>query len=435
MKTINFSEIGEQLHQIVLDNGLQVNILPKQNYHKTFAILTTNYGSIDINFAPVGSAEVKHYPAGIAHFLEHKMFEKADHDAFDLFGKYGADANAFTSYTKTSYLFSSTDYVHENLDILLDFVQDPYFSEASVAKEKGIIAQEIKMYDDDADWRGEMGLIGNLFPNHPIHLDIAGTVQSIDQITPAALYEAYRTFYVPKNMNLFIASPLDPQQLATWIQENQATKHFEANKRPKRATLNDQSPEDIMIYRFAEMPVKRSKSFVGVKGPDESTIDRSGLVRKIKLQFLLQMLFGVSSQNFAELYRQGIVDDSFGFEVMYERSANFVMLYGDAEDPGKFSDTILNLLETAKDSPDLTAEHLQRLKQKRIGELLFSFNSLESIANLYNNNNFNEATIFDVWQIINDLTITDLQDLAAAYFLHDNTSVFHVVPKQTENEK
>lgn len=430
MQELNFSGLNETLYTTILDNGLKVSILPKKDFHKTFAILSTDFGSVDQTFMPLGQDKFKTYPMGIAHFLEHKMFEKEDHDAFDLFGKYGADANAFTSYTKTSYLFASTNHIHENLDILLDFVQEPYFSEQSVAKEKGIITQEIKMYDDDPNWRGQLGIIGNLFPEHPVRFDIAGTVDSIQEITAEQLYENYQTFYTPQNMTLFISGPTDPELLLTWINENQAKRHFESSQAPKRMAFNNQSSDDVILYRLAEMPITLAKSFVGVKGAFNSQINAAGLKQKIQLQLLFQMLFGVSSQNFAQLYKAGLIDDSFGYETSYERSFNFGLLYGDAKDPAVLSDRLLSLLEQASESPDLTEAHLQRLKRKRIGSFLLNFNSVESIANLYNTYDFKDATVFNVLDIIDATTIQDLKELASVYFETKNTSVYHVIPKK-----
>ncbi|MFD1672488.1 EF-P 5-aminopentanol modification-associated protein YfmH [Agrilactobacillus yilanensis] len=430
MAEIKFTGLGETLYSTRLANGLKVNILPKKDFHKTFAILSTDYGAIDQTFIPAGQTDFKTYPMGIAHFLEHKMFEKADHDAFDLFGQYGADANAFTSYTKTSCLFASTNHVHENLDILLDFVQDPYFSEQSVQKEKGIISQEIKMYDDDPNWRGEMGIIGNLFPNHPVRFDIAGSVDSIQNITAEQLYENYNTFYTPENMNLFISGPIDPEQLLTWINDNQSKKQFVSQELPKRADLGHQNPEDIILYRLTEMPISMAKAFVGVKGPFDTQMNLAGLKQKVQLQLLFQMLFGVSSKNFAELYQQGLIDDSFGYETSYERGFNFGLLYGDVQDPTVLSDKLLNLLERGATSDDLNEAHLERLKRKRIGTFLRHFNSVEAIANLYNNYDFGEGSVFNLLDIIQNTTIQELKDLAAAYFAINNTSVFHVIPKK-----
>lgn len=231
MNKTEYEQINETLYHEVLPNGLTVYLLPKNDYHKTYGLFSTNYGSIDNEFIPYGEKEKVKVPDGIAHFLEHKLFEKEDGDVFQLFGKQGASANAFTSFTKTSYLFSTTDQVEKNLTTLIDFVQAPYFTEETVNKEKGIIGQEIQMYEDDPNWRMFFGILNNLYPTHPLHIDIAGTVESIDKITAQDLYTCYRTFYQPSNMVLFVVGKMEPEKLMKLIRENQEAKKFPSKAR------------------------------------------------------------------------------------------------------------------------------------------------------------------------------------------------------------
>ena len=226
MEKIHFDNLQETLYKEKLANGLHVYILPKRGFSKTFVTFTTNYGSIDRTFIPRGKREEVTVPDGIAHFLEHKMFEKEDGDVFQKFSVLGASANAFTSFTRTAYLFSATDKLYENTEVLLDFVQEPYFTEKTVDKEKGIIAQEITMYDDLPDWRLYFGTIENLYHEHPVKIDIAGTVESIQDITAEHLYECYETFYHPSNMVLFVVGAVDPEEMMDFIKKNQDAKTF-----------------------------------------------------------------------------------------------------------------------------------------------------------------------------------------------------------------
>ncbi len=175
MQTIEFKQLDETLYYEKLSNGLEVYILPKKGFSKTYVTFTTKYGSVDRTFKPLGEDEVITVPDGIAHFLEHKMFEKEEGDVFQKFSEFGASANAFTTFARTAYLFSSTDNVLKNTETLLNFVQEPYFTEQTVNKEKGIIGQEINMYDDQPDYRVYFGTIENMFHNHPVKIDIAGT--------------------------------------------------------------------------------------------------------------------------------------------------------------------------------------------------------------------------------------------------------------------
>jgi len=223
-----YPEIDEVIYTKKLDNGLSVFLLPRMEMEKTYSIFTTNYGSIDQKFLPLGEKEMVTVPDGVAHFLEHKLFEKEDGDVFADFGRLGASANAFTSFTKTAYLFSATNHIEENVETLIDFVQDPYFTEQTVEKEKGIISQEIKMYDDQSDWQSFMGTIKAMFKNHPVNIDIAGTVDSIMKITKDDLYTCYNTFYHPENMSLFIIGNMDAEKISQLIEKNQMITGFKA---------------------------------------------------------------------------------------------------------------------------------------------------------------------------------------------------------------
>src|SRR5690625_684043 len=198
MNKTSYSQIEETVYSKKMENGLNVFLFPKKEMSKTYSLFSTNYGSIDQTFIPAGKEEMITVPDGIAHFLEHKLFEKEDRDVFADFGKQGASANAYTSFTKTAYLFSATNNIDKNVETLLDFVQDPYFSDQTVEKEKGIISQEIKMYDDQPDWQSFMGTVKAMFKHHPVKNDIAGTVDSIMPITKEDLYTCYNTFYHPE---------------------------------------------------------------------------------------------------------------------------------------------------------------------------------------------------------------------------------------------
>ena len=226
-----FQQLDETLYKETLPNGLDVYILPKKGFSKTFVTFTTNYGSIDREFIPLGKDEPVVVPDGIAHFLEHKMFEKEEGDVFQKFSEKGASANAFTSFTRTAYLFSSTDHVLDNTKTLLDFVQQPYFTEQTVEKEKGIIGQEITMYDDQPDWRLYFGTIENMYKEHPVKIDIAGTIETISHITAEHLYECYNTFYHPSNMVLFVVGAVNPEEMMNFIKADKQRKNLRSHKK------------------------------------------------------------------------------------------------------------------------------------------------------------------------------------------------------------
>lgn len=223
MEQIHYDRLQETIYHEVMDNGLQVYVLPKPTFKKTYATFATKYGSVDNHFHVAGGEETT-VPDGIAHFLEHKMFEEPEGDIFATFASNGASANAFTSFDQTVYLFSATENIETNLSTLVDFVQRPYFTDENVEKEKGIIGQEINMYADNPDWRVYFGLIEAMYSKHPVRIDIAGTVESISTITKETLYTCYNAFYHPSNMLLFVVGGVDPEKVFSLIRANQKVK-------------------------------------------------------------------------------------------------------------------------------------------------------------------------------------------------------------------
>jgi predicted Zn-dependent peptidase len=425
-----YPQIKEVLYTEVLDNGLTVYLLPKKEYNKTYGLFTTNYGSIDNEFVPLGQKDFVEVPDGIAHFLEHKMFEKEDGDVFQQFGKQGASSNAFTSFTKTSYLFSSTDQVETNLKTLLDFVQAPYFTEETVEKEKGIIGQEIQMYLDDSNWRLFFGILGNLYPKHPLHIDIAGTVESIANITAEDLYTCYNTFYHPSNMTLFVVGKMDPVKMMDFIRENQAAKAF-AEAQPIQRKFPEETAADIVKESAIEMAISRSKVIVGLKGLDEVPTDGKELLKyKLTANLLFQLLFGNTSQNYLDLYNEGLLDDSFGYEFNLDRSFHFADFGGDSDQPEKLAERIEEILLNVEQSKEITTENLSLLKKKMIGKYFQSLNSLEYIANQFSQSLYGETTLFDTPEVIESIELTDVKALAKILIRKEALSRFYMYPKK-----
>ncbi|ALS02247.1 zinc protease [Enterococcus silesiacus] len=430
MNKKEYSQINEVLYTEVLDNGLTVYLLPKKEYNKTYGLFTTNYGSIDNEFVPIGEKDFVKVPDGIAHFLEHKMFEKEDGDVFQQFGRQGASANAFTSFTKTSYLFSTTDQVEKNLETLLDFVQDPYFTKETVEKEKGIIGQEIQMYLDDSNWRLFFGTLGNLYPKHPLHIDIAGTVESIDEITAEDLYTCYNTFYHPSNMTLFVVGKMDPQEMMTFIRNNQSAKEF-TKAAPIKRHFPKETAADIIKESSLEMAISRSKVIVGLKGLDEVPEDGKELLKyKTTANLLFQLLFGNTSQNYLTLYNEGLLDDSFGYEFSLDRSFHFADFGGDSDQPEQLAERIEEILLNVSESSELTDENLTLLKKKMIGKYFQSLNSLEYIANQFSQSLYGETTLFDTPEVIESIQLADVKELAQRFINKDGLSRFYMYPKK-----
>lgn len=429
MEKISFDQLQEELFYEKLSNGLHVYILPKKSFNKTYATFTTKYGSVDNQFVPLGKDEFTQVPDGIAHFLEHKLFEKEDGDVFQQFSRQGASANAFTSFTRTAYLFSSTSGMEKNLETLIDFVQDPYFSEKTVEKEKGIIGQEITMYDDNPDWRLYFGLIQNLYKNHPVKIDIAGTVDSIAPITKDLLYQCYHTFYHPSNMLLFVVGPVDPEAIMNQVRDNQAKKDYKEMPEIKRKFAEE--PVGVAAKKqVLEMNVQTSKCLVGIKALHVNQSGKEMLKNELTMNVLLDLLFGKSSENYNQLYTKGLIDESFSYDYTQEQGFGFAMVGGDTSDPVQLAEILQSILLAAKKGSGFSEDQLDRAKKKKIGSFLRAINSPEYIANQFTRYAFNDMNLFDVVPTLEEITLQDVESLALEVISDERFSQCQVVPKK-----
>ncbi|WHY88119.1 pitrilysin family protein [Neobacillus novalis] len=429
MEKITFDQVQEELYHEKMSNGLNVYILPKKGFNKTYATFTTKYGSVDNTFVPLGKEEYVKVPDGIAHFLEHKLFEKEDGDVFQQFSRQGASANAFTSFTRTAYLFSSTSDVEKNLETLIDFVQEPYFSEKTVEKEKGIIGQEITMYDDNPDWRLYFGLIQNLYQNHPVKIDIAGTIESISHITKDWLYECYNTFYHPSNMLLFIVGPVDPELFMNQVRENQAKKEYKDMPEIKRQ-FADEPRGAAEKKQVLQMNVQTSKCLVGIKALHVDQTGNEMLKNELTMNVFLDILFGKSSEHYNQLYNEGLIDETFAYDYTQEQGFGFAMIGGDTSEPDQLAEKLKKMLMDATNSNTFSEEQLERAKRKKIGAFLRAINSPEYIANQFTRYAFNEMNLFDVVPTLEKITLGDVQSLATEIISEERFSVCQVIPKK-----
>ncbi|MFJ7950597.1 EF-P 5-aminopentanol modification-associated protein YfmH [Lysinibacillus sp. NPDC096418] len=429
MKTIEFKQLDETLYYEKLENGLDVYILPKKGFSKTFVTFTTKYGSIDRTFVPIGETEAITVPDGIAHFLEHKMFEKEDGDVFQKFSEYGASANAFTSFTRTAYLFSSTDHIYKSTETLLNFVQEPYFTEATVNKEKGIIGQEITMYDDQPDWRLYFGTIANMYHNHPVKIDIAGTIESIDGITADHLYTCYNTFYHPSNMLLFAIGAVDPEEMMTYIRENQAKKQFEAPTPLQR--FFDEEPSDVAVKEDSlYMDVQKPKVYVGLKAKETDLSGSAMLKHELAVQIALELIFGRTSEFYTHVYDEGLIDETYAFDFTLEKGFGFAMIGSDTTEPDVLEKAIKAELAKYEGKSSFISADLERIKRKKIGFFLRALNSIEFIANQFTRYSFNDMNLFDVVPELEALTVEDITEAFKTIQGESQQTVFKILPTE-----
>lgn len=428
MKQLAFEQLKETVYHEKLENGLNVYVLPKPGFHKTFVTFTTKYGSVDNSFVPLNRNEPIRVPDGIAHFLEHKMFEKEDGDVFQHFSKQGASANAFTSFTRTAYLFSATANVEKNIETLVDFVQAPYFTEQTVEKEKGIIGQEIRMYDDNPDWRLFFGLIDNMYESHPVKIDIAGTEESIAGITKDLLYTCYETFYHPSNMLLFVVGPVDPDHIISFVKQNQQKKPY-SPRPPVQRYFEDEPKEVARVKKVLKMPVQTPKCLIGFKEKNPGRQGQELLRRELALNVLLELMFGSSSENYEALYNEGLIDDSFSFDYTEEDHFGFSMIGGDTKDPDLLEKRLYSMIQDFKEEP-FDEMAIERVKKKKIGSFLQSLNSPEFIANQFTRYQFAGMNLFEVVPVLEQLSADDLKRVLGEHFDEACFTVCQVRPRK-----
>lgn len=424
MESIRYERLQETLYYEVMANGLHVYVLPKPGFQKTYATFATKYGSVDNHFQVEGQAEVK-VPDGIAHFLEHKMFEEPTGDIFATFASHGASANAFTSFDQTVYLFSATENMNENIQTLVDFVQNPYFTDQNVNKEKGIIEQEINMYADNPDWRVYFGLIEAMYQKHPVHIDIAGTVQSINTITKETLYTCYNTFYHPSNMLLFVVGGVDPEQVISMVRSNQEQKNFEPQGPIHR--FFEPEPEQVgEARREVKLSVSLPKCLFGFKETDVGLTGEALLRRDTTTQLMMDLLFGSSTRLFQKLYDEDLISDSFGHDYISSPQYAFSAVGGDTKDPDQLLKRIREEVEAIVPN-GFDASDFERARKKKIGGYLRMLNSPENIANEFTRQQFRGGDFFNMISLYEAITLQDVNQRLKEHIRWDQLAVSLVV--------
>lgn len=430
MEITDYTTLKERLYHEKMPNGLNVYLLKKEGFSKTYGLFATNFGSVDTTFVPLGETHMKKVPDGIAHFLEHKMFEMEDGDASDRFSELGAATNAFTSSARTAYLFSTSSNELACTELLLDFVQDIYLTDANVEKEKGIIAQEIKMYDDDPDWQNYFGAISNLYQQHPVAVDIAGTVESVMATTKEELMTCYRTFYHPSNMVLFVVGHIDPQEMMQMIRENQAQKHFEKAEPIIRAEIHE--PKNVKTQKtIQKMDVTMPKLTMGIK---VNTIPQDPLAKvkqEIACSLILDDFFSKSSAVYNDWMEKGLINDTFGGYYTQERDYGYLQIGGDTNHVAELKDALFSLFQNFEQQ-EMSKSDFERLKRKNIGTYIMMFNSPETIANLFIRYYFEGFSAFELIDAMNSVTYEDVIHARSLFNLEYAT--FHIVLPKNEKQ-
>lgn len=367
MNKITLNNLDIDIYHEYLDNGLNVYVIPKNDVNNIYATFTTNYGSNEVEFVPLGEKKMVKVPLGIAHFLEHKMFEQEDgKDPFAFFSERGSDANANTNNFKTTYLFSGPEFFEDNMNYLLDYVQSPYFTDENVEKEKGIIEQEIKMYQDDPYTMMYERLLKNSLINNPMKDPIIGTIESVKSITKEELYTCYNTFYHPANMFVVVSGNVDPEKTIKLIEENQKKKEFEdfnkikvkeykepdkIEKAKETLNLNVTIPKVCLSYK-----INISK----IKGVSE---------RKVKtyLSIFFDLKFGMTSLLNEELRERDIITDSLGGDAIDVKSHVLYTVCGETNRKDELLEALMNSMEDLS----INEDELERKKKVYLSSLIY----------------------------------------------------------------
>jgi len=409
-----YPAVKEMVYRTRLSNGLTVALLPKMEFKEVYGSVTVQFGSVDTLVTEV-DGDVKQYPAGIAHFLEHKLFEREDaSDLMSAFTSLGADSNAFTSFTKTSYLFSATVHFLENLNLLDELVTSAHFTEDSIVREQDIIQQEREMYQDDPDSCLFFSTLTNLYPGTPLATDIVGSEESISQINLTNLQENFTRFYKPVNMSLFLVGNFDVDQVQDYFERKELEDLDVKEVAREKLVLQDVKQTDSM-----RMEVSSPKLAIGIRGKQDVAEDDC-YRHHILLKLLFTMMFGWTSDRFQKLYESGKIDASLSLEVEVTSRFHFIMLTMDTKEPVALSHQFKKAIRNFTKDLDITEDHLDIIKREMFGEFFSSMNSLEFIATQYDAFGQGE-TIFDLPKILQEITVEDVLD--AGHHLIDDGDI------------
>ena len=379
MQIIENSIVKEKLYTEKLENGLTVMVFPRNGIQKKFVMWATNYGAIDNKFIIPGQTEETEVPDGVAHFLEHKLFEQENGtNSLDTLTALGVNANAYTTTDHTAYLYECTDNFYEALDELMDYVQNPYFTDENVEKEKGIIGQEIMMYDDYPDWIVYMNALKAMYKNTPINIDITGTIETVNKIDKDILYKCYNTFYNPSNMVMFFAGEFDPEEIIDEVKKRLIPK--EQQGEIKR--IYEKEPKEIVKKESeAKMDISIPMFVIGLK---EDNIEKpEEMVKKhIAIEILLNTMIGKSSKLYKELYEEGVLQEEPILEYEFSKIYSYVLITGASNEPKKVYERLLKEIDSIKQN-GISKEDFERSKKMIYGVYVKEYNNIEDVSKMF----------------------------------------------------
>lgn len=415
MQIIENSRVKEKLYIEKLDNGLTVMIIPKKGIQKKYIIWGTNYGSNDSTFIVPGETEVTEVPKGVAHFLEHKMFEQENgRNSLDVLTSLGVSANAYTTNNHTAYLYECTDNFYEALDEFMDYVQHPYFTDENVEKEKGIIGQEIMMYDDYPDWKVYLNALECMYHNNPVKLDITGTVETISKIDKDILYKCYNTFYNPSNMAMVVAGDFEPDKLLDEIK----SRLIDSKSNGEIKRIYEEEPREIVKAK-AEQNMEVSKPIYTIGIKDFPAEEKEKVKKHISVEILLNVIIGASSELYKKLYDMGNCYSVPSIEYEFDKTYAHVLISGQSNNPEElfdmFKEQVNNLINSG-----VSVEDFDRTRKMIYGEYVKEYNDVIDISRMFLADYFKGINSFDYLEDINTINVEYLNQVLKDVFNEKN---------------
>lgn len=431
MKIIESPKIQEKIYTETLENGLTVLIVPRTTTEKKYVIWGTKFGSVDNHFIMPGSGEEVYIPDGVAHFLEHKMFEQPDGtNSLDTLMALGVDANAYTTNDHTAYLFECTDHFEEALAELMNYVQHPHFTDQNVEKEKGIIGQEIRMYDDDPAWTLYLNAMDCMYENNPIKIDIAGTIESIAEINPDVLYKCYNTFYHPSNMVLVVSGNVEPEKVLETIKGHLLD-------RPKQEEIGRIYPEpDKKIKSHEKVESAEVSTPIFMIGLLDASGDQSDIVKKhMGIEIALDLLIGRSSELYQMLYDEGNLSTQPDGDYEFSKQYAHILIASQSKDPRRVYHAFREQVKKMQEN-GVAEEDFLRCKKKLYGRYVMEYNDIDSIARMLLADTVKGIQSFEYIERYEEITKEYVEEIIKTYFQEENM-VLSIVENQNvtaENE-
>ena len=423
MKIIESLRIKEKAYVETLENGLKIIIIPKNNTNKKYIIWGTHFGSIDNHFIMPKTGEEVYIPDGVAHFLEHKMFEQENgKNSLDVLMALGLDANAYTTTDHTCYLFECTDNFYPAMDELVDYVQNPYFTDQNVEKEKGIIGQEIQMYDDYPSWAVYMNAMKCMYKNNPIIIDIAGSIESISKIDKEVLYKCYNTFYHPSNMVMCFAGDFEPEALIEEVKKR--LKPTEKHGEIKR--IYPEEPESIVKEKTEQkMDVSEPLFTIGIK--DKVATQKEKVKKHLAIEILLNMLIGKSSDLYQELYKSGVMFSIPNVDYEFSRDYAHILVTGQSKEPEKVYESFKNAIRELREK-GIESEEFKRMKKMLYGSFIKEYDEPGDIARMFLADFFKGINSFEYLEEITTINEQYVEQILNEVF-NENKMILSVIKK------